>query len=486
MGAIVSLGGCSASFVSPDGLIVTNHHCAVSALQYNATPERNLLLDGFLAQTRAQELSNGPGARVYVTVSVSDVTEAITGRIDRRLDDLWRFTLVDRRIKARVAACETPRTAAEVALRCRVEPFFGGLRYFETAQLEIADVRTVYAPAAGIGNFGGETDNWRWPRHTGDWSFFRAYVGKDGKPAPYAKDNVPYHPKRWLRMQPSGVQDGGLVFVVGYPGRTQRHQTYAEVKETSEWTFPRFVKTAQEQIGILEPLGQSDKELAIKAASRLRYLENFQTNRKGMLEGLVKGGVLAKKQREEQELAEWIAAEPGRRAEYGDVLPALAALQAEAEKTRERDAVFTGLTNASSMLAAAQTARLLAVERAKPSDLDRETEYQQRNWQRIREAQQRAQKTIDARIDRALLRWAMGYAAALPGDQRIAGLDKMVGLTAGMSAARSTRISMRSMPGPGSGTRPSAWRCSRRPRPRSRRRATRWCRWPWRSNRCSG
>ena len=134
---------------------------------------------------------------------------------------------------------------------------------------------------------------------------------------------MPYHPKRWLRVQPSGVQEGALVFVVGYPGRTQRHQTYAEVKETTEWTFPRFVRTAQEQIDILEPLGRSDPELAIKAASRLRYLENFLTNRKGMLEGLVKGGVLATKQRDEQGLAAWIAADPGRRAEYGDVLPAL-------------------------------------------------------------------------------------------------------------------------------------------------------------------
>ncbi len=433
MGAIVSLGGCSASFVSPDGLIVTNHHCAVSALQYNATPERNLLVDGFLARTREEELSNGPGARVYVTVAVTDVTEAITGAIDRRLDDRRRFELIDRRIKERVAACETPRIPTEAALRCRVASFFGGLEYLEIAQLEIADVRTVYAPAAGIGNFGGETDNWRWPRHTGDWSFFRLYVGKDGKPAPYSQENVPYHPKRWLRVQPSGVQEGALVFVVGYPGRTQRHQTYAEVKETTEWTFPRFVRTAQEQIDILEPLGRSDPELAIKAASRLRYLENFLTNRKGMLEGLVKGGVLATKQRDEQALAAWIAADPGRRAEYGDVLPALAALQAEAEKTRERDAVFASLASASTMLAAAQTARQLAVEKAKPSDLDRETEFQQRNWARIREGQQRAQRTMDARIDRALLRWAMGYAAALPGEQRIAGLDKMVGLTAGMS-----------------------------------------------------
>ncbi len=433
MGAIVSLGGCTASFVSRDGLIATNHHCAVGSLQYNSTPERNLLVDGFFAATREDEVSNGPGARVYVTVSAKDVTQAVAGGTDPKLDDRRRFDLIERRTKQQLAACEAS------GLRCRVEPFFGGLQYFEIAQLEIPDVRTAYAPAAGIGNFGGETDNWRWPRHTGDWSFFRAYVGKDGKPASYAKDNVPYRPAHWLRLQPEGVAEGDLVFVVGYPGRTQRHQTYAEVKETTEWAFPRFIGTSREQIAILEALGKTDAALAIKATSRLRRLNNFLTNRKGMLEGLVQGGILAKKQRNEEELAGWISEDPVRREEYGDVLPALAAVQAEAERTRERDAALAGLANASSMLAAAQTAHLLAVARTKKDDLDREPEYQERNWERIRETEQRAQKTTDPRIDRALLRWAMGYAAVLPAEQRISGLDKMVGLTAGMSKADSDR-----------------------------------------------
>jgi hypothetical protein len=427
MGAIVSLGGCTASFVSPDGLIVTNHHCAVGALQYNSTPQKNLLVDGFLAKTREEEVSNGPGARVLVTVSVQEVTDAITGKIDPRLDDRRRYDLVDRRTKERIAACETG------GLRCSVTPFFGGLKYFEIAQLEILDVRTVYAPPAGIGNFGGETDNWRWPRHTGDWSFFRAYVGKDGKPAAFSKDNVPYKPAHWLPVQPKGVQEGDLVFVVGYPGRTQRHQTYAEVRETTEWAFPRVIRTYQEQIDLLEALGKTDPELAIKAASRLRGLNNALTNRKGMLEGLVKGGILARKERSEGDLVDWIAADPARPNELGDVMPALAVLQAESEKTRERDAVFQSLFTSSPMLNAAHSAHLLSVEKAKKNDMDREAEYQQRNWVRLRDASERAQRSLDPRLDQALLRWSMAYAAALPADQRITGLDRLVGLTPGMA-----------------------------------------------------
>jgi hypothetical protein len=429
MGAIVSLGGCTASFVSPEGLIATNHHCVQGSLQYNSTPQKNLLVDGFLAKTREEELWNGPGSRVLVTMSVKEVTDAITGKLDPKLDDRKRFDVVDRRIKARTAACEAG------GLRCRVDSFFGGLKFYEIAQLEIPDVRLVYAPAAGIGNFGGETDNWRWPRHTGDWSFYRAYVGRDGKPADFSKDNVPYEPARWLKVQPAGVKEGDLVFVVGYPGRTQRHQTYAEVKETTEWAFPRVVKTYQEQIAILEELGKQDPELKIKVAGRLRGLNNALTNRKGQLEGLLKGGILAEKEHAQKDLEAWIAADTARPREYGDVLPALAAIQAESEKTRERDAAFDGLFRASSMLNAAHAAHLLSLEKAKKNDMDREPEYQERNWKRIREGQERAQRTMDARIDKALLQWAMGYAADLPADQRITGLDRIVGLTPGMPKA---------------------------------------------------
>jgi hypothetical protein len=177
MGAVVSLGGCTASFVSPGGLIVTNHHCVTGALQYNSTPQRNLLRDGYLAKARAEELSSGPGQHVYVTTAVTEVTEAITGKMDPKATDRQRSDTIARRIKERIAACEKD------GIRCSVASFFEGLKYYEITQLDIKDVRLVYAPAEGIGVFGGETDNWRWPRHTGDWSFVRAYVGKDGRAA---------------------------------------------------------------------------------------------------------------------------------------------------------------------------------------------------------------------------------------------------------------------------------------------------------------
>ena len=433
MGAVVSLGGCSASFVSPEGLIVTNHHCVTAGLQFNSTAGRNLLRDGFLARTREEELQHAPGSRVFVTTAVTDVTSGITGNIDPKVTDRQRFDIIDKRVKQRVASCEGS------GQRCTVASFFEGLKYFEIAQLEIKDVRLVYAPAKGIGVFGGETDNWRWPRHTGDWSFLRAYVGKDGRPAPFSKDNVPYRPKQWLKVATEGIKPGDLVFVTGYPGRTERHEPYTSIQEITEWYMPRAIQRAKEQLAIIDQVSAQDSALKIKLANRIQSLNNGLTNMQGTLEGLVKGGSLRKKEAQEQDLERWITADPARRSKYGDVLPKLRAIQAEAMRTREQAAELASLTAASSYLAAARNIWRLAEEKPKP-DVERESGFQERDWTRIREAHERVQRTMDPTADKALLRWALGYTAALPADQRIAALDSAIGLRPGMPPPESQKL----------------------------------------------
>jgi hypothetical protein len=426
MNAVISLGGCSASFVSPDGLIATNHHCVQGSLQFNSTPEKNLIVDGYLARTREEELSNGPGSRAWVTVSVKEVTDQITGKIDPKLTDRQRFDVIERRVKEQTAACE------KGGLRCRVASFFEGLRYFEIGQLEINDVRLVYAPPQGIGNYGGETDNWQWPRHTGDFSFYRAYVGKDGKPAAYSKENVPYKPKHFLKISPKGASPGELIFVAGYPGRTQRHETYAEVKDRTEWALPQSVKRSKEMIAIIEETTKGNKELAIKAEPRMRGLLNGMKKNEGVLAGLLKGGILARKEEKQKALETWIAADPQRKKEYGPVLAEMAAMQVEAQKTRERDMVLVGAGFGSTLLGTADNLYRLSLERPK-KDVDREPAFQERNWTRMKEGLERMQRTYDHRIDRPMLRYAFLGAAALPADQRIAPVDTLVGLTVGMA-----------------------------------------------------
>jgi hypothetical protein len=434
MGAIVSLGGCSASFVSPDGLIVTNNHCVQGALQFNSKPERNLMVNGYLANTRADELWAGPGSRVYVTVAVKDVTDEILGKIDPVVTDRQRYDIVEQRVKALTAACEKD------GMRCTVASFFDGLKWYEISQQEIQDVRLVYAPAAGIGNFGGETDNWQWPRHTGDFSFYRAYVAKDGKPAPFSKDNVPYKPKHYLKVSPKGASPGELVFVAGYPGRTFRLNLYAEVKETVSWSLPRAIKRSTDRIALLEKLAHSDRETAIRVATAIRGLNNGLTKNKGVLQGMVKGGLLSQKEALEKDFAAWIDGDSERRGKYGDVLPALNALVAKRAKTRARDSLLAEFSGGfGSALSAAQTLYRFSIERPKP-DADRDPLFQKRNWTRIREGLERMQRSLDPKADRALMRYTLADIAQLPEGQRIDALDQAVGLKPGMSKSDADQV----------------------------------------------
>ena len=439
MGAIVSLGGCSASFVSPDGLIVTNHHCVQGALQFNSTPQKNLMEDGFLAAAREQELTAGPGSRVYVTTSVRDVTDEIAGKIDPKLDDRARHEVIERRVKERTAACEKD------GLRCRVASFFDGLKYFELAQMEIQDVRLVYAPAAGIGNFGGETDNWQWPRHTGDWSFYRAYVSPAGKSVPYAKENVPFKPKHWLKVSPEGAGPGDLVFVAGYPGRTQRFATYAQTKELAEWTFPRTVRRNTELIALLDEVGKKSKETEIRVATRKRGLHNTLTNRKGVLEGFKKNNLLAKKECMEKDLAAWIAADPPRQKKYGDVLPGMNAIQARARRrasaTRpSRTSLGGPRTQGGGALSFPRRTRSTCCRssaRRRTSTASPSTRSAIGAASVMRRT--RLQRSYDPNADRALLRYLLVEASKLPAGQRIEALDKEAGFAAGMSEAEAGR-----------------------------------------------
>ena len=203
MSAIVSLGGCSAAFVSDAGLVVTNHHCAYGAVQRNSTPEHNYITNGFLAKTRAAELPGGPNSLVYVTDKVENVSERVLKGLTADMTGRARHEAVEKRVKDLIAECETDKM-----YRCSVPAFHRGLEYYRIRQMMIRDVRLVYAPSDKIGNFGGDIDNYEWPRHTGDYSFLRAYVGKDGRPADPSPDNVPYKSKDFLVVSAEGLKAG--------------------------------------------------------------------------------------------------------------------------------------------------------------------------------------------------------------------------------------------------------------------------------------
>ena len=312
LGAVVSLGGCSASFVSSQGLIITNHHCATGALGYNSTPSENLMHEGFLAKRRAQEKWAGPTARVYVTRAFTDVTDSVRAGLEKIRDRKARNTAIEDREKDLVAKCEK-----QPGTRCEVASYFGGGQYLLIEKLEIRDVRLVYAPHEGIGNFGGEIDNWRWPRHAGDFSFLRAYVGKDGQPADHSPDNVPYQPRMHLSVADQPLRQGDLVFVAGYPGRTMRLSTADETAEAVDWYYPKRVRLFEEYLALIEKLGKDDSDVAVKARPLERGLANALTYTKGSLEGLTKGGAADLRRKHETELRAWIDADPTRKRRCG-------------------------------------------------------------------------------------------------------------------------------------------------------------------------
>jgi hypothetical protein len=397
LSAIVSLGGCSASFVSPDGLVITNHHCVQGALQTNSTPDRNLIRDGYLAKTRPDELPAGPTARVLVTRAVTEVTDRVLAGIDQIKDDLARYKKIQSRQKELVASCEKGRPG----VRCSVPSFYEGAQFFEVEQLELRDVRLVYAPPSGIGNYGGEIDNWRWPRHAGDFSFYRAYVGKDGQPADFSQDNQPYHPGHSLKIASKPLDEGSLVMVAGYPGRTYSLKTKPEVDEAVGWSYPRRRKYCEDYLAAVDPVA-SDPEVKIKANTIVRGLGNALTNVKGQLEGLVQGGLAAEKAKTDDALRAYIAADPSRRSAYGDLLGDIARVFAEHAKHRDADAEVRELASMPRLVGAASTIVRMAEERAK-KDADRDPDFQERNWKRHEQAQVALEKGYNPKLDRALM-----------------------------------------------------------------------------------
>jgi hypothetical protein len=412
MGSIVNLNGCSASFVSAEGLVITNHHCATAALQFNSSASSNLFRDGFLAKTRAEERSNGPTARVLVTQKITDVTDRIVDEKKlAKLGDRARYLAIEAAQKQAVAACEAGRPG----IRCAATSYYEGERYFLVEQLEIRDVRLVWAPPVGVGNYGGEIDNWRWPRHTGDVAIFRAYVGKDGQTADYSPDNVPFASKHHLSLATQPLRESDLVLVAGYPGRTFSLKSFAETEDAVSFRYPRQQKLCEDMLARLDTL--TDPEARVRAVPLVRRYGNALTNVKGQLEGLVAGGLLAERKSREEALIKWIEADPARKAKYGKSIDQLNKAYAEAKKHREADAELRSEFLVPKLVNAAYQIVRMAEERPK-ADKDRHPDYQERNWPRIAQSLDALDKQYHRDVDVALLGLALERSAKAPAAER--------------------------------------------------------------------
>ncbi|MBL4617799.1 MAG: S46 family peptidase [Robiginitomaculum sp.] len=418
MGAIVSLGGCTASFVSNTGLVVTNHHCAYGSIQYNSTADNNLIEKGFFAESSSDELPASPGSIVAVTTAVEDVTAKVNAGLNDEMSSRERFQAIEDNRKSLVAACEV-----DEATRCSVTGFHGGLYYYLTTRMTINDVRLVYAPAGAVGKYGGDIDNWMWPRHTGDFAFYRAYVGPDGKPAEFAAGNVPYTPKHFLKVQPKGVRAGDFVMAAGYPGRTSRYRRLSEVEHTFSWQYPLMEDLIGEWIKTVEDNAPKGSDARVKYASLLAGLNNFHKNLGGQMEGARKVDLTGRKAATETALNNWVSQTTERVEQYQDSISELDSVIRKGYNTRVRDLYYRYAGGRPALLGVAKRLYRLSIEKQK-DDAKRERGFQDRDMRRFTQGMKRIDRRYDPAVDRAVWQMFLGHYVALDDGDRVAVLDR--------------------------------------------------------------
>ncbi len=303
--AIVSLGGgfCTGEVVSNHGLVFTNHHCGYEAISANSTPQNDILDSGFYAKSYADE-KPVPGLYVQFLVRIDDVTQRVTDALNGVSD-------ADRGMKLQAISKDIVADATKGnGYDGVVNTFFSGNQYFLFIYQKFTDIRLVGAPPQSVGKFGGDTDNWEWPRHTGDFSIFRIYGNKDGQPADYSADNVPYTPKKFLPISLKGVKNGDFAMIYGYPGRTDRFLTSYGVKMATEETSPVIVKLRDIRLKAWKEEMNKSVDIRLKLSSKYAEIANYWKYFIGQTEQLKALNIYEQKQREEADFTKWAADKP--------------------------------------------------------------------------------------------------------------------------------------------------------------------------------
>ncbi len=337
--ALVKIGGCTGSFVSNDGLIITNHHCVFGIVSDASTVENNYLENGFLAETRENELP-AKGLTCRITDSYEDVSSEVLEAANSEEDISKRTTAISNKIKEIVAREEKK----DSTIKAEVSEMFVGEQYVLFRYKTINDVRLVYVPPRSIGKFGGESDNWIWPRHNGDFSFVRAYVAPDGSSAKYSEDNVPYQPKKFLEVNPNGVNEEDFVFILGYPGRTFKHQPSQFLMMQEKYQLPYVQDIFSWLIDLYEKRGENDPEFALSIVGEIQGLANTEKNYRGKMQGLERLNLIQKKQDEEKQLQSFIDSDPRLKEKYGTVLSEIDEVYKDAFITGRRNLVLLMLS----------------------------------------------------------------------------------------------------------------------------------------------
>lgn len=312
--AIVSIGGCSAEIISDQGLLITNHHCGYSRIQQHSTLEHDYLTDGFWAMNKSEELPNA-GMIARLLIRIDDVSLEVLKGVENSMTEEQRDVIIKKNIKE-----ITEKAEKESGYEASIRPFYYGNQYFMFLTETYKDVRLVGAPPSNIGKFGGDTDNWMWPRHTGDFSIFRIYADKDNKPADYSKDNVPYKPKYHIPISLKGANEGDFTFVFGYPGRTEEYLPSYGVDMNVNVVNPVIIDLRTEKLNIFKKYIEQDRLVRIQYASKAAGVSNTWKKLIGANKGLIRFDAIAKKQAYEKDFINWAGSTPSLKSEYGNLI----------------------------------------------------------------------------------------------------------------------------------------------------------------------
>lgn len=340
--AVVALdqGSCTGELISADGLLLTNHHCGFGEIQAHSSVEHDYLTNGFWASKREDELPN-PGKTVTFLVRMEDVTEKVMEHVNDTMDSKTRSA------KIREASGIIEKEAkGDSGYETRVRTLFEANKYYLFVTQTFKDIRLVGAPPQSIGKFGGEADNWMWPRHTGDFSMFRVYCSPDGKPAEYAKENVPFHPKYSLPISLKGVEKDDFTMVMGYPGSTTRYRTASEVINTMEMVNPIRIKVREAKLNIIRDFMATSPKARIQYADKFARSSNYYKYSIGQNKGLAALDVIEKKKDIEKEFLKWANETPERKAKYGSAIDSINSAYTDNDVQvayqYAREAIFSG------------------------------------------------------------------------------------------------------------------------------------------------
>ncbi len=418
--ALVRVGGCTGSFVSGEGLIITNHHCAFGAVAAASSVKNDYITQGFIARTRELEIP-AQGLTVRITVGYEDVSAVVVAAAGNESDAVKRLKAMREKMRQleQEAKKQYPKETHEVA-----EMFLGRsyvLFHYQTIQ----DIRLVYVPPRNVGEFGGESDNWVWPRHNGDFSFVRAYVAADGSPAAYDQKNVPFVPKRHLKVNPNGVQEDDFVFILGYPGRTFRHYPAEYIRYQNDYLLPYTSETYDWLIDYMKALGKADPAKEIAFASKMKGLANVTKNYKGKVQGIRRIKLIDQKQAEEVRFRELIAEKPELR-KYSATLDELDAVYKNMQADAQRNLWFNYLTTQSATMAVAvRIAQLQSILDTLPKAAQHD--FIQKQQDELKKLIGRVYAPYDAGLDRDFMDKMLRQAMSWPDNQQLNTLNKLFG-----------------------------------------------------------